>query len=503
MFRSNRSYPSSYRIITSIIAVVLYLLTVDASAQDAFSRGVDLYNQGQYDKAETVFMGALQSAPRSADIYYYLGLIATRKGDQARAVAAYKRAAKLNPGLEGVQLSMGIAYYKMNLEELAINSFKRAAKQDPGDASAPFFLGLSYEETGKYSDAIQWFQKAAALDPGYEQLAYYNIGVAQDKSGNKAAARKSLSRAIISNPSSETGQDAQNYLASLEGGEKTVTTPSKRWYLSVNAGLEYDDNVTVSEVDNTTGLKDVAAAFDLSAAYQIYKTGSSEIELGYDFYQSLYSDLSDFDLQSHMFSAIASSEFGGIDGTLSYSFNYLKLGGESFLKIHSIMPSIGFSLFDNMYHTLSYNYKDKEFTNNAARNADDNAVGLDNYYFFKDGHSYGYLNLRLEDENTVDPQFDYGAYYITIGAKSTLPIFAINPEIRVSYQYYLKDYAHITPSIAAERKDKRSTVTLTIDKHFNDIFNVKLNYQYVDASSNLPSSDFNENIFTVTVGAEF
>ena len=101
------------------------------------------------------------------------------------------------------------------------------------------------------------------------------------------------------------------------------------------------------------------------------------------------------------------------------------------------------------------------------------------------------------------PEFDYGAYYITVGVKSTLPVFVINPEIRVSYQYYLKDYSHITPSIAAERKDKRSTVTLTIDKHFNDIFNLKLNYQYVDANSNLPSSDFSENIFTLTVGAEF
>ena len=484
---------------------MLYLLTVDAFAQDAFSRGVDLYNQGRYDQAETALMDALQSAPRSADIYYYLGLVASKKGEQARAVAAYKRAAKLNPGLAGVQLSMGIAYYKMNLDELAINSFKRATIQDPNDASAPFFLGLSYQDKGKYNEAIQWLKEAAMLDPNYEQLAYYNIGVAQAKSGDTSAAKKSLSRAITADPSSETGMDAQNYLAALEGGNEGVTPskPSKRWYISANAGVEYDDNVTVSEVDNTTGLEDTAAVFDFSAAYQIYKTRTSEIELGYDFYQSLYDDLSNFDLQSHMFSAIGSSEFGSLDGTLSYSFNYLKLGGESFLKIHSVMPSIGFSLIDNMYQTLSYNYKDKEFTNNTARNADVNAVGLDNYYFFKDGRSYGYLNLRLEDENTVDPQYDYGAYYITVGAKSTLPIFAINPEIRVSYQYYLKDYSNITPSIGEERKDKRSTVTLTIDKQFSDIFNIKLNYQYVDANSNLSSSDFNENIFTVTVGAEF
>ena len=503
MFRYSCSCPFFHRITTTIFAgLVLCLLSLDTYAQDAFPRGVELYNQGRYDQAETVLMEALQSAPRSADIYYYLGLIATHKGEQARAVAAYKRAAKLNPELDGVQLSMGIAYYKMDLDELAINSFKRAAKQDPGDASAPFFLGLSLEESGKYHEAVQWFQKAATLDPGYEQLAYYNIGMAQAKTGNTSAAKQSLRRAITADPSSDTGRDAQNFLASMEGGEEAAA-PSKRWFLSANAGIEYDDNVTVSEVDNTTGLEDIAAVFDLSAAYQIYKTGGSEIELGYDFYQSVFDDLSNFDLQSHLLSVIASSEFGSVDGTFSYSYNYLKLGGDSFLKIHSIMPSVGFSFIDNMYHSLSYNYKDKEFTNNTARNADDNAAGLDNYYFFRDGHSYGYLNLRLEDENTLDPQFDYTGYYVTAGAKSVLPVFVINPEIHVSYQYYRKDYSHITTSIADQREDERSTVTLSIEKQFSEIFNIKLNYQYIDADSNLSSSDFTENVFTVTLGAGF
>jgi tetratricopeptide (TPR) repeat protein len=501
MFQQCRLYRQSLWITAVyLVGLVFFLLSVNASAQDAFSQGVDLYDQGRYGEAESAFMEALQSEPRSAEIYYYLGLVATQRGDQERAVAAYRRAAKLDPGLDGVHLSMGIAYYKMDLNELAINSFKRATGQDPGDASAPFFLGLSYQETGKYNEAIQWLEKAAALDPGYEQLAYYNIGVAQSRSGNTNAARQALRRAIATDPSSDTGREAQNYLASLEEG---AVTPSKRWYLSANAGVEYDGNVTVSEVDNTTNLDDIAAVFDLSAAYQIYRTNTAEIELGYDFYQSLYNDLSDFDLQSHLFSAIASKEFGGIDGTLSYSYNYLRLGGKSFLETHSIMPSIGFSFVDNMYHTLSYNYKDKEFTENTGRNADVNAVGSDNYYFFEDGKSYAYLNLRLEDEDTIDPEFDYSGYYVTVGAKSILPIFVINPEVRFTYQYYLRDYDNITASILEKREDKRNTFTLSINKQFNDIFNIKLNYQYIDADSNLSSSDYTENIFTVTVGADF
>ena len=500
MFLGKRSYRPVRGLNTiGIIGVLLSLLSMNVPAQDALSRGVDLYDQGKFGEAESAFMEALQSTPRSAEIYYYLGLVATQRGNQERAVAAYRRAAKLDPGLDGVHLSMGIAYYKMDLNELAINSFKRAATQDPRDASAPFFLGLSYEETGKYNEAIQWFEKAAALDPGYEQLAYYNIGIAQHRTGKSSAAKQSLRRAIAADPSSDTGRDAQNYLASLDEGG---VTPSKRWYLSANAGVEYDDNVTVSEVDNTTNLDDIAAVFDLSAAYQIYKTNTAEIELGYDFYQSLYDDLSDFDLQSHLISAIASNEFGGIDGTLSYSYNYLRLGGESFLETHSIMPSIGFSFVDNMYHTLSYNYKDKEFTDNTARNADVNAVGSDNYYFFEDGKSFAYLNLRLEDEDTVAPEFDYTGYYVTIGAKSVLPIFVINPEVRFTYQYYLRDYENITTSILEEREDERNTFTLSIKKQITDIFNINLNYQYIDADSNLSSSDYTENIFTVTLGVD-
>ncbi|MGR9117062.1 MAG: tetratricopeptide repeat protein [Gammaproteobacteria bacterium] len=478
---------------------IILLLSFNAHAQDQFSQGVELFKQGRYDQAESSFMNALQSEPRSAEIYFYLGLVATQKGEQARAVAAYRKAAKLDPGLDGVHLSMGIAYYKMNLNTLAINSFRRAVKQDPEDASAPFFLGLSYEETGKYQEAIQWFQKAALLDAEFEQLAYFNIGLAQSRSGNIGAAREALNRAVKIDSSSETGKNAQNYLATLD----KAATQAKRWYVSANAGIEYDDNVTLSEVDTTTGIGDIAAVFDFSAAYQVYKTNDTEIEVGYDFYQSIYEDLSSFDLQSHLFSAIASREFGNTDGTLSYSYNYLELGGNSFLVTNSIMPSVGTSFFGNMYHTLSYNFKDKEFTDNTARSADQHAVGLDNYYFFEDGKSYGFLNLRYEDEDTAAPQFDYVGYYVTVGAKSTLPIFAINPEVRFNYQYFLRDYQNITPSISQEREDERNTVTFSVTQYFNDNFNIKLNYQYIDSNSNLPTSDYTENIFTATVGASF
>lgn len=479
--------------------IVLLAFTLTASAQDNVTLGIELFNQGQFDQAEAKLMEALKEQPRSAEIYFYLGMVASKKGEQARAVAAYRRAEKLDPEMEGVQLSAGIAYYRMGLNELAIRSFKRATKQDPKDASAPFFLGLSYEQTGQYDQAIDWFEQAAALDPEFEQQAYFNIGVAEAGSGDSRAARKALQRAIAIDPNSETGADAQNYLATLERGGPEP----KRWYVSANAGFEYDDNVTLSTLDNTTGIEDAAAVFDFAAAYQLYKTDSSEIEVGYDLYQSVYKELSDFDLQSHLFSAMASHEFGKVDANLGYSYNYIELGGESFLEIQSVTPSIGFSSAENLYHTLSYNFKDKNFTSNSARDADHHAIGLDNYYFFSESKSYAYVNLRFEDEDTTAPEFDYNGYYVTVGGKTDLPIFARNPELRFSYQYFLRDYLNPNPALGEEREDVRNTITLSLTQYLNDIFNVQLNYQYLDSNSNLQTSDYTENIVSMTIGARF
>ena len=72
-----------------------------------------------------------------------------------------------------------------------------------------------------------------------------------------------------------------------------------------------------------------------------------------------------------------------------------------------------------------------------------------------------------------------------------------------SYQYFDKDYSKASASEdtgGAERSDYRHTLGLkTLTNLSEDLF-ASFKYEYIDANSNLPSADYNENIVTISLG---
>jgi hypothetical protein len=70
--------------------------TVDR-ARDAFSRGYDAYEMGQFAVARRSFTAATELVPRSADAWANAGTAAWAAGDTARAVEGWERALRLEP----------------------------------------------------------------------------------------------------------------------------------------------------------------------------------------------------------------------------------------------------------------------------------------------------------------------------------------------------------------------------------------------------------------------
>ncbi|MGH8644844.1 MAG: hypothetical protein ACREX4_10440 [Gammaproteobacteria bacterium] len=194
----------------------------------------------------------------------------------------------------------------------------------------------------------------------------------------------------------------------------------------------------------------------------------------------------------------------GADVGLGYRYTYTSLGDNSFLEIHNVAPTVGFTAaLPNWYVNLRYDFQDKNFFEDDARDADQHAFGLDNYLFFMQERAYALLSYRVEDEDTTGPEFDYVGHYVTVGVQIPVPLRFIEPTLKLSYQYFVKDYANITPSIGEEREDERHTIGLSLTQPLTEILIAKLDYQYIDAISNLDTSDFSENIVTVSLGASF
>lgn len=274
--------------------------------------------------------------------------------------------------------------------------------------------------------------------------------------------------------------------------------------LSASLGLEYDDNITVSALDTATGQSDEAVVLDFSASYLALESENAELELVYDLYQSKHDSLSDFDLQIHTLSAFGSWEINEKDLGLYYSYSTVDLGSDDLYNSHSLTPSVAFAAADNWYNQISYSLVLKNFDSASERDATQNSISTDNYYFFMDSTAYTSIGAKLEKENADDNELDYQALYLK--AAISIPVSYEGEQIakfKGKYQRYWRDYDNITDSIGEKREDDQDLIGLTLIKPIDDRFDVVLNYEYTNTRSNLSSVDAEGNVITLSVAADF
>lgn len=271
------------------------------------------------------------------------------------------------------------------------------------------------------------------------------------------------------------------------------------WKVSVGVGIQFDDNVNTSQIDDTSGQGDKATIIEVSGLYKIFDSKAFGLEAGYDFYQSFYEDLDGFDLQSHSVSLFASRELAGLDLSAFYGYSRTLLGRNDFLGFNNFQPMVGFSATDSWYVSASYNYQNKNFKTVQERDANVHAGAINNFFFFNEAKSFVKFTYRLQNENTRGAEFDFLGHYLKAELKTPVKLFTVVPKLKLSYQFYFKDYRSVTPDIGSERLDKRHTGTVALEIPLNDHVSVDVDVAYIRALSNLASSDFVEKVGTLSL----
>jgi len=433
-----------------------------------------------------------------ANDFLIQGLALVKTGEHEKAIDLFKQALEINPDLEEAYLHLGIAYRKIESYDLALMAFQNLLKRNPNNSSALFFQGLSLHGLERYQESIVYLEKAGNLDADLYQAALFSIGRAHFELGNNEEAKTKFNETINAGPNTETAQGAKTLLKIMSDKK-----PDKPWSLSAGIGIEYDDNITVDEQDLTSNLSDVVYNFDFSGGYKVVNTKKNTWEAGYSFFQSIHDDLSAFDLQSHTFSLNGSHKFKKLKSGMRSYYSRTTLGNNDFLEIYSISPNIEFSLNPKLYMIVNYSYKYTNFFNIPSRDGQSHGLGFDNFYFFLGSKGYFLLSYRVEHVNTRGDEFDFLGNFVTAKVKYPLQVLDLETQLDLSYKFFIKDYNNITPSIGDERRDFRHTIQCGITQPVYKNLEAKLKYQYIRAESNLPTSDFRENIVSLTLKTSF
>lgn len=483
----------SVGVLSLLLFLALFPLASALAAEEdlaSISKGLEDFKAGHHEDARKVFEAIVQADPSNADAYYYLGLSLSKLERYSPAATAFENALELNPQLTDVYLSLGIAYYKIKSMDQAEQALKQGVEADPQNSASQFFLGLVYQNKDQDQKSIQYFSKAGELDPDFRQLAFYNVGQAYFNMGRNEDARGAFQQAIDVDPQSDMGEESLKFLTIVDRQERAA----RRWKVQTSAAWEFDDNVTRVEQDVISNVGDFSVNLGFQGEYKIVNNPKYEVSLGYDVFQSIFQDLTEFNFQSHGISFSGAHDADSWDAGLDYSYTYNLLGNRQFLGIHSISPSFGFSLRPNLYTSFSYTFQDKTFFRIQARDANNQALGVTQFYFFMKSKAYLNFSYRVDFEDTSGPQFDYTGH--TLNGVLQLPL-PFETKVRLSYRFRLKDYQNVTPSIGVERKDDKETIRLVLTKKLMKYMNFTLDYRRIEASSNLPAVDFRENIILV------
>jgi tetratricopeptide (TPR) repeat protein len=122
---------------------------------------------------------AVPAADRSPKMEFALGAAYDQLKQPKDAIAAYQRAADMDPGDERTLDALGQALLNDNQLDEALKQFKQLAEADPEDAEALIHISEIQRRQGKYEDALATVRKAREKDPSSLE-AGYNEGLLLD-----------------------------------------------------------------------------------------------------------------------------------------------------------------------------------------------------------------------------------------------------------------------------------------------------------------------------------
>lgn len=160
----------------------------------ALLRGDALREVGYLERARVIYQGMLKIAP-SAGAYHGLGIIASRQGDTAAALAALSKANQLAPTSSAILNDLGYAQLLTGQLDDARLSLHKASELDPKNGRAAANLVLLYIVIGQADKAqsiMNWYQlpeaqrqeivhKAGEIASGREKKMLDSVQLSESK----------------------------------------------------------------------------------------------------------------------------------------------------------------------------------------------------------------------------------------------------------------------------------------------------------------------------------
>jgi hypothetical protein len=270
----------------------------------------------------------------------------------------------------------------------------------------------------------------------------------------------------------------------------------------VGAGLEYDSNVAVLELDASTGAGDAAALLELGIAYDRPGDAKLDFGAGYNFSETVHEDFSAFDVRIHRGSGNVSYDLGRFDIGANLQYADAALDGTEFLALTQLSPYLSGLVGRRLFLRFAYADSDKDFADNPARDATASSFSSDAYVFIKGLKTYLTFSHRYDDEDAGFDELDYTGQRFGIQLAHRFAARAREIAVKTQLRAESRDYRAVTPSIGELRRDDRRELSVVAEIPVGKRVVTRIDVRRADNESNLPSVDFAETVASVGFSAK-
>ena len=464
----------------ALLPIVVLLGDVHASDESTalYSRGLVPYHAERYTEALTFFEQAVNTDSSDASALYYRGVTRARLGQYEGAITDLRRVRELSPDMTQAALDLGIVLVESGQPAVAVAPLTAAQEVPELRAEASLFLGLAGLRMEQRGEAREQFSRAA-VDPALEVPARYYQGVVAYQEERWSEAELHFEHVVNASPDTPMGEEAATLLSRLRS---SAPRTARRYSLYANFAGQYDSNVALAPNDEL--LETEQGISDKSDWRSTYLAGgryaplllggdgwSTELSVGYEFFQSIHADLTEFDLQNHrpylQFVANLSIVQLGLLGRYDY---YFSGSMDSFLSQGTVSPWIGIAEGDIGRIEFFYRLRLRDFLQrpfDELRDGKNQSAGM-RQTFFLDGPAralwVGYRYDYEDPDNTAGEPFGYNGHEASAGGRFGWS-FGLSTE--AGYVYRHEEYFKQSDGRRDDAHEVVFGIEQAIGKHFS------------------------------------
>lgn len=480
-----------------------------------FTKGIAMYDIGEYEKAKAELAQALTAKPDDNQATLYLARTNNRANNYAKAERLLLQLLERDPAMKGARFDLGVAQFNLEKYEQALAQFSKAVKENPDKPLPYFYEGLTLNKLERYDRAPARFARARLIDPELTASAQYQSGLAYFRANLRDEAQDAFDSVIAAEPDSPLARSSREFLAQVATATPPDQTKSKPWDLTLMVSPQYDSNVILQapggqRPEDISRQQDIKTTFYGHGEYRFKETEKMTLGSSYAFYQSLHTELTQFDVQAHSPSLFATYLLGNnIRARMEYKLDAFSLGTVPYLIAHSLHPMVMLAHSPESITQLQYRYQAKNFRDdrklfpeNSDRDGDNNLVGLTHFHLFSEKQGNLRVSYMFDSDDTSNPTWDYQGHQLTFGV--TAPPWK-TIRIDASFDYYRQDYINaneFSPTLV-KRQDDILRTSLTITKPIGSSYSAGLQYMYTRNQSNVSVFDYNRSLFALMVNGKF